>query len=1777
MTATRTLAFPPAASSTPAAPPATTAPAAVAPSNLQELSGAARRQHYREVRAAHQAQAPVAETASSGTSRAASASSSSAASVDAPVSVSARGSAMSDDFQSSIGGALPPAVPPTRHRVTSAVTRPATAQQQQQQQPRVRSVAAAAQKQSRHEHQQPPAAADATAAPTEGQVAFFAEFFARQASLKAGDVVIVKEHVYETLQGGHEAAAPQTRYIYIRLGGDARATSRREKLLLDAFKSAAAAPPRADATVTETHLSKPQNKRAAPLLQFPACTALDPAVDVCFNYGAFPLAPLERRPHNGGHRVEYLSLRVLPAAEAAELPASFVLLNPHAGGVLPYPTSCDPGGQPLWTSEVATDEHVEDTLRNKLGTSAQLTRADDGAARQAFRLLAARTAQGYRTASLPEERDKIMRRVIALPRMFLRRYEGSASPRIRERHLREQLTGSVCTQRVVDQRPRAPRPTTEDEHAKRCVGRAFGLASQSFLSRASKALTAKYTPNTRAPADMLPDLRRLHPDGAEPDEATLPAVPAFNAQSFDVASITKFVGGNLRGSAPGPDGWSYELLFDALGHEGFAAEFHAMVVDICNGAVTPDTALVLAASTLVGIPKGQGRPEDGTRPIALGSVFLKVAEQQAWRAAGPAVQRVFADIQFGTAPAGTEVITHTTREYVRTGKKPDGTTAGDRRVVFTIDFANAFNTPTRAAMWKAAQPHKELHGIFWVSYRKHAPLYARGTGVTITSASGSRQGTFGGGGFFSLTAHPVLVAAHSSPGNFIQAFFDDITDLADDPECADTAANIIIERARAIGLEVNLSKCEVFTPGGLGVQLPAGSILNKFKRVEVVKLLGSSIAASDADEAAHLLAREGDKTALFFERVRNYPCPQFFNMLRLCGVPSLAFFMRVHSGDVSRPLAQRNDALTEDLFAHWASITVADRQRIIMSLPVALGGMGLTRLELIGPAAYHASRQAALNRKGRPIKQAQVVEAVYNLVYRDVAKNDAALHKMLQQRALHGGDAGLSFPLRWHPDTFGAHLRTEAMAVANVVGANVEKLDCPGCKSVHAADGDWGQHVSCCVRTPGGLVTKRHNGLVAYSRTLLSAGGCCPDAKEPRDFAIITCQCNLTFSYDEFVKHRLTCPFAGKTRNTSGPDFRWYTDGKTYVGDITIINPLLASFNGTTTADALTNAAKGKFARYGDACARAGVVLKPLPATSNGHLAPETVKFFNVTADLAFLDRRGVRNHASALIARGSADARIRAEQLAGCRPLSVVPPAEWASSALRCFAGVPDPTADIPVDPMALSPERVRSTEVSLDQRIADGLSNAFRNNMAELVAEVFREIAAKRAAEAEAAAVLAQVADADGNDVADEPVEVMRMPRETQILRAAIAASAEVDDIARQLSVESMRLERVAAQTDADTIRATDALMRDRVRACSLDKAAAERAASIDVAARHDLERLQICVATFTAAHGARTAQLGDASELLHAECEDARAAAAAAAQERIAAEDAAAASHAALVRLRSESRASVAEMRSFEKSLQEQARAESASVALERDKLKSQARMSMSAARAASKCAEDNRLHQRVLQIHEQQQQQQRMRAEPSHSPPRHSTSTRAATVMREDSAPSCYSPPMQSPAAHMPPPATDSRRHHHQQQNNNNNDINNSNYNYNNTRAATVMREDSARGCNSPLVQSPAAHMPAPAADSRHRHQQQNNNNNNSNSLPSLAEAFSQRFGTSFQRYSNSGCLNSSQAASRDVSPCPRQPAAAAVDARSTASTSSNTSLTSCLSGSTGRSTGSRTSA
>lgn len=1230
-------------------------------------------------------------------------------------------------------------------------------------------------------------------APRAAPTNFFEAYMPMQHALRYGMFVEVTESYCEMV--ANIWSETRTRTIIVGLGG----TSSRVRF------PKACAEARAEALAMNRRRGCATTPHAGNVLQFSDSQAcLSATIDTVFHYGVFPLAPGQVSSTGAFRLVGY-------GADAAVLSPERVI---DVTSKWPASLVCAPSVQTsYWTTSSETGTDAVDRILADLGSPiSTVRRMPDGALKQAFGMLAATAISGF--AALPvgsPGKDAKLRRLLALVRMFARALVGKFTTRVRDAFARLQLSGLVCTQTVAPEVVRdATAAATGIDADEAAVRTAYRLASDSQLGRASSALV-RMPQGAVDKAQQLLDLQALHPYGEPAADVELPANDVYSAASFTSAAVYQFVRSNLSGSSPGPDGWTYELLCDCLENPLFAHDFHAVIVDICNGHVEDDTRRVLAASGLIGLAKGPS-PADGTRPIALGSVFLKVAASRALDAASPMLKTRFRGSQFGCATkGGAEKIVHTVRRFIREAKGVDGRVVGIRRIVVTLDFANAFNKPTRQAMWDATKDIPELVGIFNVSYGAHSELFVVGSDATITSASGARQGTVDGPVTFALVLQAVLNAADLLPNVDVMAYLDDITLMCETLADAEAAVELIQRLAGALGMELKPKKCEILSVAVLPDDAIAPtSPLAEFRVVDTLKLLGASVAVADLLESSHLEARMGTVVDVFCRRCKLSASPQIFEVMRLCGVPKLHYHLRTHNPAVTRTTARLFDVQITGVISHWSSISrFSSRQQVLMQAPRGRGGFGITRAEFIAPAAYQASLEAALG-LGRHIRsQAALTQIFTDHFLAAATAEDAALLHQLAVLCLPGCDAALScVNVSVHPDVFGAELRLRLAGDADSAGASL-RLRCPGCRTNHDGfmrGGPWGQHVSSCCAQRGGLVTQRHNAVVAAVRSILFEAGFSPETAEPRDLGTYTC-CKLEMNHDAYLEHRRVCQNAGKARR-SGPDLRWQQNGRTVVGDVTIINLLCGTHAATDPAEAIAAAEQMKHTKYDLVCAQSGAVLLPLAATSNGHLAGALKDLITSASIAAFRNPLVVLQKISALIAYGGARTRLAAEDAIGIRPVLT---SVHSAAAMRMFAVAPLPADELPVDglgPILATP----LPSVSLARRAAEDLLDpatiAFRrlttdpNFIAAVLAECRKKVAREDAAvESPTAAAAAAVAAMAAKAAADAEAAVARERR----------AAARFNDNTRAAAVLSDTKARIQAEARAVSAAAEEARARD------------------------------------------------------------------------------------------------------------------------------------------------------------------------------------------------------------------------------------------------------------------------------------------------------------------------------------------------------------------------------
>ena len=299
--------------------------------------------------------------------------------------------------------------------------------------------------------------------------------------------------------------------------------------------------------------------------------------------------------------------------------------------------------------------------------------------------------------------------------------------------------------------------------------------------------------------DTLRGLKEKHPSAPEnlslpdpPDGSVVPAVASEEDVRKGILSFHAGVSGGPDGLRPG-----HLCSLVAHGSAESGSRLLSALTDLVNvmlrGEVPQFAVPVLYGANECAIRKKDG----GIRPIAVGSTFRRLSVKVGSRPVVRALGEELRPVQLGVSTSGgCEAAAHAARRYVRD--------CCHRRVLLTIDMRNAFNSLRMDSFLSVARVRTPgLYNLLWQAYSSTTRLFFGEEG--FASETGIQQGDPIGPALFSLS---VDEAARGVQSEFNAWYLDDAT-LGDSPERVHDDLVVLLARLRAIGLEVNGSKCEL--------------------------------------------------------------------------------------------------------------------------------------------------------------------------------------------------------------------------------------------------------------------------------------------------------------------------------------------------------------------------------------------------------------------------------------------------------------------------------------------------------------------------------------------------------------------------------------------------------------------------------------------------------------------------------------------------------------------------------------------------------------------------------------------------------------------------------------------------------------------------------------------------------------------------------------------------------------------------------------------------------
>ena len=395
-----------------------------------------------------------------------------------------------------------------------------------------------------------------------------------------------------------------------------------------------------------------------------------------------------------------------------------------------------------------------------------------------------------------EYRNKVWNRVLSAMKFSLTTIREASKKRRRRRPFPEPLSHNV--------------EQNEDSKVNRAIKKATRLILEGCVTKATKALDQENQTSILSDQEILKKLRDLHPNSESSIQqpADAPLIAFISTQELRTGGRRL-----AKGAAPGPSGTTDCIVRLLLDDEICCSALCHMIADLINGLLSTEVMSRLKRARLIAIEKIGG----GIRPVAVGELFLKLAEvvmlQRYEHTLGP----LFEPWQFGVQTrSGCERIIHNLQELHSQGK-----------AILSIDLKNAFNSPRRDEMARSLLSYATLRPfqrLFFAEYSSKSELLYYGKdgklcGI-VESACGVRQGSPLSTLIFCAFLQSVLATISLEfPDIKICAYIDDINLVSNDAGMLSKAFFRIWDLLDERNVQLSNDKC-IWFQGTRGTEIP---------------------------------------------------------------------------------------------------------------------------------------------------------------------------------------------------------------------------------------------------------------------------------------------------------------------------------------------------------------------------------------------------------------------------------------------------------------------------------------------------------------------------------------------------------------------------------------------------------------------------------------------------------------------------------------------------------------------------------------------------------------------------------------------------------------------------------------------------------------------------------------------------------------------------------------------------------------------------------------------
>jgi hypothetical protein len=539
--------------------------------------------------------------------------------------------------------------------------------------------------------------------------------------------------------------------------------------------------------------------------------------------------------------------------------------------------------------------------------------------------------------------------------------------------------------------------------------------------------------------------------------------------------------------------------------------------------------------------------------------------------------------------------------------------------VFKGDFTNAFNMMSRQHI--LSEVSEKVPGIMrWSLYslNTNAHLFLPNQ-ISLESNRGVQQGDPLGPLLFAVGLHSIPLKIKTTLSDLFQVWYLDDSTLIGKCSSVSQAIRIIEDEATKIGMKLNMEKSEVWFP--CGVPEDARLILPPDVRIvddDGIELLGAAVGSTSFTQK--LLRKKLTDVKELHQKILELDDAQTeLLLIRACASTcKILHFLRCCDFRKTVVVAQEFEDLMHETLEEVCKTPVSESSFIQASLPVRLGGLGLTPASQIAPAAFLGSATdafplvqdmisdvfrsltpedipgysaaKALFPAASSLSQDLLTSTTYEKIFRRLLENSSAPEKarLLSVSSSHAGCWLQALPnenlgLKFSNKEFVALLR---LTLGLPVYASSRR--CPVCQT--APLDIYGHHSLSC--GSGGDRQIRHNEIRDALFQLCQSSGLTPRKEEALD---------------------------DSSRRPGDIYLPSFSLGKAAAVDVSVVYPLqvsLLSYAAETPLAAAAHRESQKKEKYIQDCMAQGIQFYPVALETFGAIGPDSLVFLRKLANI---------------------------------------------------------------------------------------------------------------------------------------------------------------------------------------------------------------------------------------------------------------------------------------------------------------------------------------------------------------------------------------------------------------------------------------------------------------------------------------------------------------------------------------------------------------------------------